>query len=148
MAYCTEVQVPDEFNGVTFSTTTNPTLATVTRWIAEADSIINAKVGLRYVATNINETDHPNDIIVIRQICIYLVSARVRRRLNKVGPNSQPSKIVVTETDSKAMKMLDQIAEGKMLMSELSPVNTSLGLSSYNSDNAEEYTFKKNTEQW
>ena len=148
MAYCTAEQVGDEFNGITFSATTNPTLTTVERWIEEADKLIDAKVGLRYSVLNLNVTDHPNALIVLRQICIHLVSARVRRRLNRVGPTGEAAKVIVTETDSKASKMLDQIAEGKMDLPELTPRNSKLGIGSFNVDNAEEFTFKKNVDQW
>jgi phage gp36-like protein len=147
MAYCTQEQVADEFNGVTFDANTNPTETTVDRWIAEADQLINAKVGLRYTVP-LNETDHPNDIIILRTICIELVAARVRRRLNRVGPNTDAQKVIVTETDTKAMKKLTEIAEGKLNLSEASPKNSDLGVSSHTVDCADPFTFERNVDQW
>ena len=58
MAYCTKDQVADEFNGsVSFGVTTSPTATTVDRWIAEADVLIDAKVGLRYDTPITDPTD-------------------------------------------------------------------------------------------
>ena len=148
MAYCTADQVADEFNGIgSFSASTQPTSSTVERWIAEADQVIDAKVGLRYEVP-LNSSDHPNAIIIIRNIAIMLVSARVRRRLNRSGPSGETAKTFTQETDSKAMKMLDQIAEGKVSLPELTPKNPKLGIGSFAVDNSEEYTFKKNVDQW
>ncbi len=143
--YCTKEQVADEFNGITFASTTNPTDTTVDRWIEEADSVINAKVGLRYVTPVTDE----NDLIVLRQIAIMLVSARVRRRLNRTGPEGEAAKVKVADTDTKAMKMLDDIVKGSMTLSENSTfLREEAGISSYTQSQECPHTFKKGCDQW
>ena len=146
MAYCTKEQVADEFNAITaFASTTNPTDTTVDRWIAEADALINAKVGLRYVTPISNATD----LIVIRMISVMLVSARVRRRLNRTGPEGEPAKVKVADTDSKAMKMLDEIIKGLIDLPGSTLLSTGGGVKSYlSSTDCYEHKFKMGKDQW
>lgn len=153
MAYCTKEQVADEFNGVTFGSSTIPTATTVDRWIEEADAIINAKVGLRY-STPITAAV---DLIVIRQIAILLVSARVRRRLNRTGPDGETAKVKITDTHDQAMKMLDSISKGMTLLTGSTLANEKVGVSSFTAANADvdaaadditSHQFKKNVDQW
>ena len=127
MPYCTKEQVADEFNGVSFGATSNPTATTVDRWIEEADAVINSKVGLRYT-TPISDA---NDLIVIRQISIMLVAARVRRRLNRTGPDGETSKVKVSDTHDQAMKMLDSIVKGLTDLPGSTPKDSKLGVSSF-----------------
>lgn len=148
MAYCTKEQVADEFNGMpsgTFSSSTNPTDTTVDRWIAEADVLVDSKVGLRYTTPITDATD----LILMRTISIMLVSARVRRRLNKVGPDGESSKVKVTDTHTQAMKMLDQIAKGEILLTEDSTLkNSDAGISAFTTSLECPHTFKKSCDQW
>lgn len=145
MSYCTNAQVADEFNGVVaFDSTSSPTDTTVDRWRAEADRLIDAKVGLRYDTPISDETD----LILIRQIAIMLVSARVRRRLNRTGPDNETAKVKVTDTHDQAMKMLDQIVKGLMDLPESSLKSSETGVSSYTGTLDEPHTFQKGEDQW
>jgi uncharacterized protein DUF1320 len=154
MAYCTKEQVADEFNGITFASTTNPTADTVDRWIAEADVLINSKVGLRYETPIAGTTN----LILIRQIGIMLVSARVRRRLNRTGPDGETAKIKVTDTHDQAIKLLEQIVKGTLTLDDEDVLlNSKMGVSSANSpsdscctdaDTDSPHFFRKNVDQW
>jgi hypothetical protein len=148
MAYCTKEQVADEFNGIAaFSSTTNPTGDTVDRWIAEADALINAKVGLRYITPIVAA----NDLLVIRIISIMLVSARVRRRLNRQGPDGETSKVKVADTLDQAMKMLESIVKGTTNLDGGSVLKSAGGsTNSYQVNHAVScpHTFRKDCDQW
>lgn len=144
MPYCTAPQVADEFNGTVFTAQSNPTLVTVDRWIEEADSLINSKVGLRYVVPIVNA----DDLIVIRQIAIYLVSARVRRRLNRTGPEGETAKVAVTDTEKKAMDLLKQIVDATLLLPGSTPLNSGGGVSSHNVSEGVEFKWKRGVVQW
>lgn len=155
MAYCTSAQVAEEFNGVSFGASTNPTSTTVDRWIAEADQLIDSKVGLRYTVPITNASD----LILIRQISIMLVAARVRRRLNRTGPDGETAKVKVTDTHDQAMKMLDQIVKGLMDLPNSDLRNTAVGVSSFHAacaddeyddcaDDITSHEFKKGVDQW
>lgn len=146
--YSTKEQVADEFNGITFGPTTNPTAETVERWIEEADALINAKVGLRY-RTPVTD---PNDLIVLRQISILLVAARVRRRLNRVGPDNETAKQKTNDTWEQAIKQLNDISTGKANLSLTGLLSLAGGISSNAAVSAgyerDEMQFKKNVDQW
>ena len=153
MAYCTKEQVADEFTGVTFGASTIPNATTVDRWIEEADVLINAKVGLRY-ATPITNA---NDLILVRQIAVLLVAARVRRRLNRTGPDGESAKVKVSDSHDQAMKMLESISKGMTLLPGSTLANEKVGVSSFMAANADvdtaaddvtAHTFKKNVDQW
>lgn len=147
MAYCTNAQVADEFNGIpggAFSSTTNPTDTTVDRWIAEADALIDSKVGLRY---DVPITD-VDDLIVIRQIAIMLVSARIRRRLNRVGPDGETAKIKVTDTFDQAMKLLDSIIKGLTDLPNSDLRNSDVGVSSFSTSLESPHKFTRDSDDW
>lgn len=145
MAYCTKDQVADEFNGsVSFGVTTSPTATTVDRWIAEADVLIDAKVGLRY-DTPITD---PTDLILIRMISVLLVSARVRKRLNRTGPDNENAKVKVSDSMSEANKMLNDIVKGLTNLPGSSLANSEAGVSSYTVGLEDPHTFKKGEDQW
>lgn len=155
MAYCTNAQVAEEFNGVTFGASTNPTSTTVDRWIAEADQLIDSKVGLRYVVPVTNASD----LIIARQISIMLVAARVRRRLNRTGPDGETAKVKVSDTHDQAMKMLEQIVKGTMDLPNTTLRNAKVGASSFHTactdndyaacaDDITSHEFRKGVDQW
>lgn len=145
MPYCTKEQVSDEFNGsITFGTSTNPTDTTVDRWIAEADALIDSKVGLRYLVPVTNATD----LLIIRSIAVMLVAARVRKRLNRASSDGETAKKVVSDGWNEAQKMLDQIAKGTMELANTDLRSTTVGTKSFTSSCADPHTFKKNCDQW
>lgn len=143
--YCTAAQVADEFNGsISFGPTSSPTDTTVGNWIDEATQLINSKVGLRYVVP-ITDTA---DLITLRTIALYLVSARVRRRLNRVGPEKETGVTYATTTDQIAMKMLNDIVSGLTLLPGSTLISAKVGISSFTSDNGVPHRFKRGVEQW
>lgn len=145
MSYCTAAQVADEFNGtITFSASTSPTATTVQNWIDEANQLIDAKVGLRYVVP----ITASNDLITLRTIALYLVSARVRRRLNRIGPEKETSKVKSADTDTIAMKMLNDIVAGLTLLPGSTLASSKVGVSSFNVDNGVPHRFKRGVDQW
>lgn len=146
MAYSTMEQVADEFQGISFSATTNPTADTVERWISEADALIDAKVGLRYVTP----LEGANSLLILRQISIFLVAARVRRRLNRVGADAETQKSRPADSEKTAMKMLDDIVASKTDLPDGTLKSAGGGVSSYAVAHGEScpHTFKKDCEQW
>ena len=145
--YSTQEQVADEFSGIPaggFSSSTNPTLTTVERWIAEADQLIDSKVGLRYVVPISNATD----LLLIRQISILIASARVRRRLNRTGPDGEAAKVKVTDTLDQAMKMLNEIVTGKITLPGSTLLDADMGVGSFSTSLECPHHFKKDCDNW
>jgi phage gp36-like protein len=145
MSYATATQVQEEFSGVTFSTTSSPTLATVERWLLEADAVIESALGLRYVVP-ITGT---NSLVVVRNIEILLVRARVRKRLNRIGQLGDAERKVYDDDTTNAMKMLKALAEGTMNLGDATLLNSDGGIASFPTvDTCDAYVFKKNVDQW
>ncbi len=76
-AYFTVADVQSEFRSITFSTTTTPTLATVTAFVAQACVEIETKVGMKY-AVPVTAADA---VTLLQQIGISLVAGRVKNIL-------------------------------------------------------------------
>lgn len=143
--YCESSHISGEFKGITFSASTAVTSTQVERFIEEADAEIDAKVGLKYV-TPVTGTE---SLKVLRSISIAIVASRVRAILEVKTADSRTEQAVRGGDPAKvAREKLDQIVKGTLLLSDASLRSSGQGMRSFNSDNAEEHTFKKNRDQW
>jgi hypothetical protein len=145
MAYSTVSNIQDEFKSVTFSASSTPTDTAVGRFITEADAEIDARIGLRY--------DTPvtgaNSIIILRQISIGLVAQRVKDIL-RITTGSASAEQLHRDRDlaKEARKKLDDIVDGKLLLSDATAASSGQGVYSFNVANEEEHTFEKGVDQW
>lgn len=105
MAYTTEAAVR---TATGFSSTTNITSATITAYIADADSVINAKVGARYSIAAI-VTAPPQ---IIETISRHITTALLY--FNEYGEESENLDKAFNKKMKWAMDLLDQIQTGKM----------------------------------
>ena len=149
MAYATVAQVASEFKSITFSSTTLVTDTEVTRFIAEADAEINAYIGSKY-ETPIDETEHPNSFILVRQISIWLVADRVREvmQMKNLTPEEIEQGVRPPSSRKAALDLLKKIQKGEINLSDADLVNTDAGVKSFAVDNNLEHTFKRNVDQW
>lgn len=147
MAYSTTSQVAEELRGVSLSATTDPTSTVVTRWISEADSEINAKIGKRYEVP-IDSGTSPKDYLLMQNLSIMIVAARLRRYLGIKSPFNEVNQHIQTDTDDKARKILDKIASGDYKLQDATILNSSIGVSSFNVSSSQEFVYKKGVDQW
>ncbi len=145
MAYCTTTHVSGEFKGVTLSSSTTPTDTTVERFIAEADAEIDSKVGLKYETPVTGTTA----LIVVRQISIWLVAARVKEIFKvKTGASSAEQEAREGDLRKMAMDRLDRIAKGEELLPDATLRSSYDGVRSYVVDNGVEAQIDVESEQW
>lgn len=145
--YCSTTEVQEEFKDITWGTGTAIAAARVTRFIQEASAYIEGKIGLIYT-TPISSTASPKATLVIKAICIALVADRVRKIMNVKTGSATDSQKASGEAKMDPEKMLQDIVEEKMLLSDASKVSSRDGVQSYASVNALEQTFQKGVKQW
>lgn len=144
MAYCTNSDVTNEFRRLTLNDSTVST-AKVDAWISQEDAYIDGKVGLKYVVP-ITATEA---LKIIKKISILLVSARVKDALD-MGEDADP-KIEIIEKGNprkKAEAMLQDIIDGKLLLSGASLATSADGVKSFNASNSIEHVMDKSKRQW
>jgi len=144
MAYCTEAQVQAEFKELPITATSALKTAQIAEFIAEADSMLNAIIGTRYVVP----VTAGNALVVMRMLSRALVANRVAGVLAiKTGVdkiNQEASRMKTEEV----LKMAREIAAGKIDFAGASSALTNGGVDSYTSSNDVERTFNRNTKQW
>lgn len=148
MAYSALTDIQAEFRNVTFSSSTTPTDATVTSFIAQADAEIDAKVGLRY-AVPIDTTACPVSAITLKRLSAWLVVARIKEILKvKTGDAATSQDSRGGDIGKMARDQLEQIAQGKYLLSDAPLVNDTEGLGGWGVAAGEALSFDKDTVQW
>jgi len=143
MAYSTNSDVQSEFKNLTYSSG-GITSAEVDEFIDQEDAFIDGIVGRKYT-TPITGT---YALRIIKNISIQLVTSRIKRILAvKTG-------IPETEQDSsgnlfgQAKTKLDDIAAGRLLLSDATLGNTSDGVDSFAVSDDLEHIFKRDEQQW
>ena len=142
MAYCTEAQIEGEFKDIDFDSTSKVSSDDITRFIAETDALIDSKVGLRYVVPITGATS----LLLMRMICIFIIKERVNSIIEVKA--SEPGKNQETEKVNAGMKMLEDIVEGKMLLSDSTLIASHDGVKGYTYSNDVETVFDVETEMW
>lgn len=131
MAYCTEAQVEGEFKDVDFSASTVVTSDDITRFIAEADALIDGHLAGKYDTPITGATS----LLIVRTISVLLVASRVRKILEVKGGDSSKGQAPKASEKKQAMSMLKQIKEGKILLTDATLANSYDGVKSYTSAN-------------
>ena len=149
MPYSTVALVQSEFRVLDVSATTSVTTDDINGFITETDALINAKVGVRY-STPVLVGTSPNSFAILQMISRKLVALRVRDILEVKNLTDTAAQQDVRGGLSKKdlMKMLDDIANGSLILDDSTVKNNGVTMSSFNSENSEEAYFKKNVDQW
>ena len=146
--YCSSDEVQEEFKSLTFGTGTSVTSDRVDRFIEEASAYINSKIGLVYT-TPVVEADSPESWMVLRMICIMLVVKRLKPILSVRAPTEKDSQESEGEDDvGGAEKMLKDIIDQKLLLTDAPKISSSGVVNSYSRTNGLEHTMKKGEDQW
>lgn len=148
MAYCTVADVQAEFKNVSFGTGTNVTSAAVTKFITEADALINSYVGARWVTPITGDAD------ALALMSLYsrtLVSTRVRGILaNLQQTNTDANQQVKSDGFSAkdVMLGLEAIKQGQIQLSGATLLLDNAGFTSNNYQNGIQPSFNKGVKQW
>ncbi len=143
MSYCLEADVLAEFKNLTLNST-NVSSTNVTEWIAQADAYIDGKVGLKYEVPIAAAAA----LKIVKEIATYLVAARVKRKLDLDGGDSKVIQLTKGDLKKIANEMLQEIIDGKLLLTGATLATSADGVRSFAVDEDEEHTFKKGEDQY
>lgn len=144
MAYAVADDIQSEFKDIVFSSSTKVTTAEVTEFIAQTDAIIDGKVGLRYVTPVVGASS----LLILKYICIQIVVDRIKTMMEVKSASEELNQKPAPSPTRMAYKMLEDIANLKILLSDATALSSSSGVSSYDADNCIEPTFRTGEDQW
>lgn len=144
MAYSTKDQVQSEFKNVSFDANTAVTDTEVTDLITQTDAEIDARLSVRYVTPITGNVS----LLLLRTISIFITAARVSKIIEvKTGESDRDYPRRVEERNN-ALKMLQDIVDGKMLLQDATEISNKRGVRSYTYENNIQSTFDVTKEQW
>ena len=101
MSYWSVDDIRSDFKDIVFNATSSVTEAEVEKFILEESAFIDSMICSRYQVP-VAEIDSPNAFLVLKRICIFLASDRVRHVLYvKTGRDN-------SEQDTKGLKSLSR----------------------------------------
>jgi len=150
MSYCEKSDIEAEFKATIFCSTSAITPAQLIEWIEQESNYIDARIGVRYT-TPIISYNSPKSFSLLKRICLFRVSERVKNKLEVKSNVSQKDSeekyienYVRTPNDD-----LAAIAKGTLLLSDATLINTQgAGVSSFTSDLCNPHLFDVRKQQW
>ena len=144
MAYSTQANIEGEFKDIAFSTDTAVKASEIPNLIAETDAEIDARLSVRYVTPITGSIS----LILMRTISTFITSARISKIIEvKTGEadKDQPRRY---EERNNAIKMINDIVEGKMVLTDAIPVSQKRGIRSFTYENNIKPCIDIKREQW
>lgn len=146
MAYAEVADIQTEFKDIAFDDDGSAVVTeSVENFIDQAGSEIDARLSVRYI---VPVTESSSALLLLKQICIWLVSERIRdiTEVKNVRPESDQD--VKISTAARARKMLNDIANGDIPLIGATMVTSADGVTSYVSANNIPREWKKQDTQW
>lgn len=146
MAYCEVEDIQTEFKDIKFDEDGSAvTTASVESFIDQAGSEIDARISVRYA---VPVTMNDSALLLLKQICVWLVSDRIRDITEVKNVRTESDQDVKISTGGRARKMLAEIANGDIFLLGATLASTADGVSSFVSSNNIEREWKKSKVQW
>lgn len=146
MGYCSLQDIKNEFKQLKLDSDGSAVNEEkVLEWIKQDSSYINSKISVKY---QVPVTAGPDALNLLKKICTWLVSDRIRFVTEVKNVRPEGDQDVKTSLYEKAETLLDEIAEGDLPLIGASPVTGSGGVGSYTSSNRVPRVFKKVPDQW
>jgi hypothetical protein len=128
--YCTPTDIEGEFKATQFTSSSAVTSNQVTDWIKQETAYINGVISLRYVTPVASTYDEA--FLILKRICIYRVSERVKSKLEVKSGISQTDQEVkainYTRTPNADLKA---IVDGDLILKEVPLVSSTGAVSSW-----------------
>lgn len=148
MAYATYTEIEADFKDTAFTTTSNVKAADVTQFIVEADALINAYVGARYVVPVSGSGDGLN---LLKLLSRSLVAGRIKKILEvKQEKNTDANQNIVGVllSPTQVMKILNDIKNDELNLDGAVLLSSDNGFYSNNVANDVCPVMKKDEKQW
>jgi len=146
MAYCTVDDIKADFRNIVFSATSALTITEVEALIDEESAYIDARISGRFITPVVGTAS----LLVLKKICIFLVSCRVRSVLEiktNITNKNQSRESNCTEKRNPE-KMLNDIAKGNLILPDAELISSEDGICSFNVDNNVQPFFNTQKQQW
>lgn len=146
--YAVKADIDAELKGITFGATTAVTATALDNLITQESAVIDMHVMVRYNLPVVEASA----LLVLKKICIDLVSYRIRKILQPKEVLPQPDdkatqEIVSSSTFREAMRMLKDLSTGKMsLPGEAQKSTNFINSTAVNEDIPTEFEF--GVKQW
>lgn len=149
MSYSTVDDIRSDFKDIVFNANSSVTETEVEKFIDEETAFINSMICARY-KTPVIELDSPEAFLVLKRICIFLVSDRVRHVLYvKTGRDA-------SDQDTKGLRSLSRqprrdleaIRDGKSKLSDAVKVDECIGFDTGSDSTCSDMTFDPSKQQW
>lgn len=150
MSYCEQSDIEADFKNIVFDDESAVTDEQLDAWIEQESAYIDARVALRYVVPVVEST-FPKAFLLLKRICIFRVSERVR---NKIEVKSNVSQALESEEKYSKNRVrtfnddLDLIAKGLLVLEGVPTLPNGSGISSFNTDSGYCHQFDVSKQQW
>jgi len=149
MSYCSVDDISSDFKDIVISTTSSVTIEEVEKFIDEETAFIDSMICSRYQVPVV-ELDSPNAFLVLKRICIFLVSDRVRHVLYvKTGRDA-------SDQDTKGLRSLSRqprrdleaIRDNKSKLGDAIALEECIGFDVGTDQTCSDMRFNPNKQQW
>lgn len=145
--YAAASDIQAEFKNIVFSASTSVTSTSVTRFLAEADAEINAKVGQIY-SVPVDGTLSPISFAILRHIEIDMVAARIKDIIEVKSTEDQTNQGSKKDPITLARERLQEIVDRKLPLSDATLISSVKGATGYNVGSSVTAQFKRGCGQW
>jgi hypothetical protein len=147
--YCTKTDILADFKNIKIDSTTSVTPSSLNEIIEQESNYIDARIGVRYVVP-IVEATYPVAFSLLKRICIFRVSDRVRNILEiKTGVTQKDSDEKYKDNNVRTPSDdLEMIAKGDLLLPGVPLVTANAGVNSFNVDTCVQHVFDTSKQQW
>jgi len=151
MAYCDKQDIIDEYKGLAISTGSGFSItdAIIDDWINEESAYIDGRIVNRYILP-ITEALYPAAFLILKRICIFRVTERVKNKLEvKTNATQLSTEQKYTENYVRTPNNdMTDIAKGTLILIDV-PIENSGGVSTYcDSTDHTNPVFKVGKQQW
>lgn len=144
MSYTSPTLVLGEFKDLTVSATTAVTTTKLAQFIVDADAEINSRLGVKY-STPISGTE---SLVMVAMIATFLVKDRVLEITKVKTGDDKTSQTGSKSYRDKALDLINDIASGKILLTDATLKTSADGVRSYSNDNSTANIFDRSIDQW
>lgn len=146
MDYALVADIEAEYKSIDFAATGSKVTTTeIEEFITQASALIDGYVSNKYTIPVTGAAS----LAVLKMICTWLVKSRVNSILSVKAPQDK------TKQDpdgpslfQQAMKLLEQIKKGQLVLPDAVASNSTGGMDSYTADLELKYAFHQNREDW
>jgi len=150
MGYCTVADIKSDFKGIEIEATgTSITVDEAQDIIDQTSAYIDGRIGIRY-AVPVEDCAGSSAALILKTICLFFCAERVKNILEvKTGSTQHESDKKQAANFSRTPKDdLDRIVAGELLLADAPLLNSTGGVTSYNSENCIYAVIDTTKQQW